>query len=254
MTKRPVILISPCLEPRGAEFDDESLSLSDCYSDAIFSTGGLPWVLPRIPSRELVVESLSRADGVLLTGGNDIQTKLHRPRIPAALRKRAGAPDPKRDVLELLLIEKTFALKKPMFAICRGHQILNVALGGTLLVDIASEKPEALKHNCSDKQDGWAHEISIAPGSLTRKIAGRSSLRVNSCHHQAVKAMANGLKAAATSADGIVEVMELDEGLRESQPFLLSVQFHPERLFRTEPAFERMFKAFIAACLADSKS
>jgi putative glutamine amidotransferase len=254
MTRRPVILISPCLDRAGEEFDDDSVSLSDCYSDAIFDAGGLPWILPRIPSRELALSSISRADGLLLTGGNDIEAALHRPRLPAKLRPKAGAPDLKRDLLELMLISEAFQARKPLLAICRGHQILNVALGGDLLIDIASERPGALKHNCSDLKDGWAHEINIAPGSLMRKIAGRRTLRVNSCHHQAVNRLAKSLRATATSSDGIIEAMEPAGELLESGLFLLAVQFHPERLCRAEPVFDRIFAAFVAACAAAAKS
>jgi putative glutamine amidotransferase len=253
MARSPRILVSPSLERRGAEFDDESSSLSDCYALAIHNAGGIPLILPRIPSKSLVEEAMTEADGLVLTGGDDIQSALHRPRLSPELRRKAGEADAKRDAMELLLVDAAFSLRKPLLAICRGHQLLNVALGGTLLVDIESERPRALRHNCSGQKDGFAHEILIEPGSLMAEIAGATTLQVNSCHHQAVKRLSPGLKATAVSADGIIEVIELGDELRAAHPFVLSVQFHPERLTNVDPAFARVFQAFISACAGAPK-
>ncbi len=254
MARRPIILITPSNEAAGAEFGDESVSLSNCYPDAIHEAGGVPLILPRIPSPELISEALSKADGLVLTGGDDIQCSLHRPRLRAALREKGGETDPKRDLMELLLINEALAVKMPLLAICRGHQLLNVALGGTLFVDIASERPGAMRHNCSDQKDAWVHEVSILPGSLMAQIVGDVSLRVNSCHHQAVKSISPALQATASSPDGIIEAMELKPAVGKAHPFALAVQFHPERMFRVEPAFYRMFKLFVEACLPAKNS
>src|SRR5438105_4394609 len=129
MKKAPLILISPSSQNRGAEFSDASLSLSNRYPEAILAGGGLPWVMPCVPLPELAAESVRRCDGVLLTGGNDVQPKLYGPELSAQLKKTIGPADPERDSLELLLINEVFRQRKPLLAICRGQQILNVALG-----------------------------------------------------------------------------------------------------------------------------
>ena len=134
MKKPPLILISPSTQNRGAEFSDASISLSNRYLEAIIAGGGLPWVMPCVPLLDLAAESVRRCDGVVLTGGNDVQPKLYGSKLSPQLEKTIGPADPERDLLELLLIDEVFRQRKPLLAICRGQQILNVALGGTLLV------------------------------------------------------------------------------------------------------------------------
>src|SRR3970040_1983183 len=134
MESAPLILISPSTQRHGAEFYDYSLSLSDAYPRAIGAAGGIPWVLPCTPSPQLLAESVRRCGGVLLTGGDDVQPQLYTSRLAARLKKTVTPPDAQRDLTEWLLIQEVFKQRKPLFGICRGHQILNVALGGTLVV------------------------------------------------------------------------------------------------------------------------
>jgi putative glutamine amidotransferase len=124
--------------------------------------------------------------------------------------------------------------------------MLNVALGGTLLVDIPSQRPESLNHGRMDKKAEPVHEVTIDPGSLLGKLTKRKTLGVNSTHHQAIDKLAPSLRMVATATDGIIEAVELKNAAR--RPFLLGVQFHPERLFDSNGVFLRLFKQFVQAC------
>jgi putative glutamine amidotransferase len=252
MKQRPVILVTPSTEHKGAEFADASISLSNRYTDAVIAAGGLPQVFPATTSKSVIEEAVRRCDGVLMTGGDDIDPKLYAPDLPEALAKTVGPLEPERDVWEKDLIAEVFRQQKPLFGICRGHQMLNVALGGTLLVDIRSQRPDALNHHRMDRKMEPVHEVTITPESLLGKITGRQALAVNSTHHQAVGALAPPLRAVAESADGIVEALELKEPGR--QPFLLTVQFHPERLIDGNGVFLQLFRSFVEACVRRQKS
>ena len=140
----------------------------------------------------------------------------------------------------------------PVLAICRGHQLLNVALGGTLVLDIRSQLPGALEHRRTDKRSEVVHEVRLTPDSLLAKITTRQQLGVNSTHHQAVGRVAPPLRVVAASQDGIIEGVELKPGVAPWMPFLLSVQFHPERLVDRYPEHRRIFRAFARACLRQS--
>jgi putative glutamine amidotransferase len=256
MTQRPLILISPDVEEKGKEFKDPSISLSGHYQQAVLAAGGLPLTMPVTISREVVAECVRRSDGVLLTGGDDVEPRLYAERLPAGLRRKvAVTPDGgERDLRELLLIDEVFRQAKPLLAICRGHQILNVALGGTLVADLGSQVPGAANHRRFDQRNGTVHEARLTEESLLAKITGRQRLRVNSTHHQAVGRVAAPLKVTAVSSDGIIEGLELKPDAGCGLPFLLSVQFHPERLVDRHPEHRAIFRAFTQACALSRES
>ncbi len=248
MPKSPLILIGPSSEQRGAEFYDYSISLSHAYLDAIIRGGGIPAVISCSSDRAVIAESVARADGVLLTGGDDVQPSLYRADLPANLKKTLGRHDPRRDLAELLLIEEVFRQRKPLLAICRGMQLLNVAFGGTLFVDIQTEVPGAIRHNRTDRKDQLVHQLLLAPGSILAGVFGREKINVNSSHHQAAHKLGKPFRAAAVSPDGIVEALELKLADSRMLPYLLAVQFHPERLLERCPEFVKLFAHFTAAC------
>jgi putative glutamine amidotransferase len=248
MRNAPLILISPGTERRGAEFADTSMSLSNRYGSAVVAVGGIPWVLPCSGDEGVVVEAVRRCAGVLLSGGDDIQPEIYLDAVSAPLRRTVKVVDPVRDFHELLLIREVFRQRKPLLAICRGHQLLNIALGGTLLVDIARQRPGAIKHDCLDRKDQPVHKAALTPDSLLAKITGERVLAVNSTHHQAVDRVAVPLRATATGPDGIVESLELAGSERGMVPYLLAVQFHPERLYERHPEFLGVFRSLILAC------
>jgi putative glutamine amidotransferase len=256
MFKRQLILISPDIEAKGKEFGDLSSSLSGCYERALLEAGALPLTLPATISRDALAECVHRSDGVLLTGGDDVDPRLYAERLPARARRTVGiTPDGgARDFRELLLLDEVFRQRKPLLAICRGHQLLNVALGGALVADISTQMPGALNHRRLDKRNETVHEVYLTPGSLLAKITGKAKLAVNSTHHQAVGRVAEPLQAVAVSRDGIVEGLELKAGAVGCLPFLLSVQFHPERLTGRYAEHRAIFTRFTRACARNRKN
>ncbi|MCC6822000.1 MAG: gamma-glutamyl-gamma-aminobutyrate hydrolase family protein [Verrucomicrobia subdivision 3 bacterium] len=250
MCKRPLILVSAGIESKGSEFSDPSLSLSLAYERALLGAGMIPLVMPTTAPQEVIAECVRRADGVLFTGGEDVNPALYAKRIPARLRRTVTlTPDEGvRDLREVFLVAEVFRQRKPLLAICRGQQVLNVALGGTLVVDIGRQIPGALNHRRSDRRARKVHEVSLTPGALLAKITGKRVLGVNSTHHQAVDQPAGVLTVAARSADGVIEALELTAEATRLLPFLLSVQFHPERLVDRHPEHQAIFAAFAQAC------
>jgi putative glutamine amidotransferase len=212
--------------------------------------GGLPLTMPATVSRECIAECVRRADGVLLTGGDDVDPRLYGDGLPPKVRRTVGVTvdGGHRDLRELLLIDEVFRLHKPLLAICRGQQVLNVALGGTLIADIPLQEPKALNHRRTDKRSEIVHEVRLTPGSILAKITAGQTLGVNSTHHQAVGRVAPPLQVSAVCHDGIIEGLELKPGAAHCLPFLLSVQFHPERLVDRYPRHQAIFGAFVQAC------
>jgi putative glutamine amidotransferase len=256
MAKPPLILVTPDIERRGVEFNDLSVSLSVKYENAVLQAGGVPVTAPATTDRAPLAESVRRVDGILLTGGNDINPDLYAERLPRAVRKTVNpTPDNgRRDLRELILIDEIFRQRKPLLAICRGHQLLNVAFGGGLITDIPRQFPGAINHRRTDKACELVHEAALTDGSLLANIAGARVLGVNSSHHQAVLQPAEPFQATARSRDGIIEAMELKPEAARTLPFFLSVQFHPERLASRYAKHRAIFERFIRACARKRKS
>jgi putative glutamine amidotransferase len=252
MKPLPLILVSPDVESKGKEFGDQSISLSGNYQRALEDAGAVALTMPVTTSRALVAECIRRCDGVLLTGGDDVDPRLYGNGLPTRVRRTVSTtPDGgARDFREMLVIDEVFRQRKPLLAICRGQQILNVALGGTLVADIPSQVRRPLRHRRMDKRSEKVHEARLTPGSLLAKITSSQKLGVNSTHHQAVGRVAAPLQAVAVSLDGVIEALELKPDAARCLPFLLSVQFHPERLADRYPEHRAIFHAFTWACVA----
>jgi putative glutamine amidotransferase len=256
MTKPPpLVLVSPCIEAKGEEFGDMSISLSETYQMALMGAGAIPLAMPATASRKVIAECVRRVDGVLLTGGDDVEPSLYAERVPSKLKRTVTVtPDGgARDLREITLVDEVFRQHKPLLAICRGHQVLNVALGGSLVLDIPSQIKRALRHRRQDKKSDIVHDVHLTPDSLLAKISGKRTLGVNSTHHQAVERPAEPLVVTGQSSDGVVEAMQLKPNLAHLLPFLLSVQFHPERLVDRYPAHRAIFSAFTRACVANRR-
>src|SRR5579862_8133999 len=210
MSRPPLILISPDIESKGKEHGDRSISLSARYLEALTGVGALPLAMPATISRPVIAECVRRSDGVLLTGGDDIDPCIYGAKLAKQVRRTVNiTPDSgERDLRELLLVDEVFRQSKPLLAICRGHQILNVALGGTLVADIPSQRPGSVVHGRNLQRNEVVHDVRLTPGSLLAKIAGGLKLGVNSTHHQAVGRVASSLRVTAASKDGIVEGLE----------------------------------------------
>jgi putative glutamine amidotransferase len=256
MARMPLILVSPSIEKKGVEFHDLSVSLSIKYEKAVLQAGGIPVAVPTTTDPRTLAETVRRVDGVLLTGGDDINPDLYTRHLPPAVRQTVEqTPDGGgRDLRELMLVDETFRQRKPLLAICRGHQLLNIALGGRLVADIRRQVPGALNHQRMDKKDELVHEVALTSGSLLARIVRKRILGVNSSHHQAVLQPAEPLTAVARAHDGIVEAMELKLDASPRMPFLLSVQFHPERLTERYAEHRAIFSRFVRACVPRAKT
>ena len=256
MSRPPLILVSPNIERKGDEFGDLSTSLSETYQKALMNADSLPMAMPATVSPELVAACVKASDGVLLTGGEDVAPKIYGPDLPRRLKRTVTVtPDGgHRDLREMLLVNEAFRQRKPLLAICRGHQVVNVALGGSLIADIRMQLPSALVHRRMDKRSQVVHEVRLTEDSLLAKIAGRQTLGVNSTHHQAVARVAPPLSVTACSPDGVIEGLELKPEAAGLLPFLLTVQFHPERLADRHPEHQAIFCAFARACVLNRKS
>ncbi len=250
MGRPPLILISPGIEKRGFEFSDLSVSLAVRYEAAILAAGGIPLIAPVTTDRALLAEAVRRTDGVMLTGGDDIDPALYDLNLSIKIRQTIEVtPDNGgRDERELALIQEVFRQRKPLLAICRGHQLLNIACGGGLVADLPQQFPSAVNHRQMDRAFELVHQVALTPGSLVAKICGKRDLGVNSTHHQGVAQAAEPFVATGRSLDGLVEVMELRPELAVRHPFLLSVQFHPERLVQKSGRYRAIFQKFVMAC------
>src|ERR1700734_2652908 len=164
MPRLPLILVTPSSEKKGVEFHDTSSSLSFRYEQAVLGGGGIPVIAPMATDPRVLAEAVRRADGVLLTGGDDINPELYTDKLPRAVRKKVRPPpdDGARDLRELILIDEIFRQRKPLLAICRGFQMMNVAFGRPLIADIPLQLPGALNHKGRDKAgEALTHEVAL---------------------------------------------------------------------------------------------
>ena len=207
------------------------------YPRAIEDQGGIPRPLyPDIPSSEF-----TDIDGLLLTGGPDIDPVHYN-----ETEHETADVDRDRDKLELRVFEWAMEKDIPVFGVCRGIQVMNVVIGGSLYQDIPSQFTDHLKHKrMEDTDDSW-HHIKIQPDSLLNQITKEDTAEVNSRHHQALKVIGDGFVVTAQSEDGIIEAIE-----DKSKKFMLGVQYHPERMFEgsdLKAHAAKLFTAFIDAC------
>ncbi len=208
------------------------------YLEAVAGAGGLPVILPLSLGDEDLREVYARLDGVLLPGGGDIEPAL----FQAVPHPKTNGIDPDRDRLEIDLARRAAADHKPLFGICRGIQVFNVALGGTLYQDITDERGTGLAHMCLSSQfpaNHHAHGVKVEEETLLARVLGQPLVQVNSRHHQSVKDVAPGLEIAARAPDGVIEAIELPE-----HPFALGVQWHPENL-QAQPEMKALFVKFV---------
>lgn len=239
---KPVIAITPEAITLKSRMDGRGSFCGVSYSEAIELAGGIPLILPLTRERKVLDHFLKSSDGLLLSGGGDVGAKWYAPKMSKTLRATLGGVDEVRDEMEIYLLRAAAKDDKPVFGICRGIQVMNVAFGGTLIPDIPTCKPDARGHR-NPKPDALAHKVEWIQVARLARAMGCGCAAVNTSHHQAVDKIAPGFDVVARSPDGIVEAME-----KHDARFFCGVQFHPERLVRKAPEFLRLFKALLVAC------
>jgi putative glutamine amidotransferase len=185
------------------------------------------------------LNELSQSDGLLLTGGEDVFPGYYGKTEDTA---RCTEMNRHRDSLDMELIRKALEMKIPVMAVCRGHQILNVCLGGTLIIDIPADVSEPITHQCDDYLHCF-HDVQVLPGTVLAKITGARQAEVTTNHHQAIEKLAPPLRATAFSADHLTEAVEWKEP--DGKPFLIGVQWHPERMDEDNPLSGKIACSFI---------
>ena len=212
--------------------------LMQSYVNAVMQAGGLPVLIPSLMAEEGWDEVYARLDGILFSGGGDIGLDYS----PGASHPRIDDVDPARDSIELKMVQAAASDGKPFLGICRGCQVMNVALGGTLYTHIPDQLPNALDHSYpGNMRTVLVHEIKIEEGTRIAEIFGEPIIKVNSLHHQGLKDIPSSLRIAGHAPDGLVEAIELPE-----HPFGLAVQWHPEWLTDQEPT-RNLFRNFVQA-------
>jgi putative glutamine amidotransferase len=205
------------------------------YMQRIIDAGGVPLLLPITTDEAVLRRAYELLDGLCLTGGYDI-----------------GHSEP-QDFTDRTMLHWALADRLPMLTICRGMQLLNLERGGTIYDDIATEVPGSIDHESSSKKqniEDLSHALRIEPGSKLGAILGTESIGANAHHHQAVNKLGEGVTPTAWAQDDIIEGLELPD-----YPFVVGVQLHPESLARTEPRWQKLFDAFVAAATkADAKN
>jgi len=242
--KRPLIGITPDVttaRTSSRKRGEPTLLLIERYARAIAGAGGIPLILVPASSRRATRETAKFLDGILVTGGN---FDIHPSRYGEASREDLlGEVKEDRTEFELELISWALERDLPLLGVCGGEQAINVALGGSLYQDIATQIPRASEHQKGAWKERGGHPVRIHDGTKLREIVGRDTVEVNTTHHQAVKKLGQGLTVNATAEDGVIEGIE-----SKDHSFILGVQWHPEFLTHKDPFQRKIFAAFIAAC------
>lgn len=211
--------------------------LNSAYIAALECAGLVPLIVPPLADPSGSLSILAAVDGLVLTGGEDVDATIYGQNRHA----KNGDPNMVRDATEIALVHAARELRKPVLAICRGPQILNVALGGTLIQDIPSQVPGSLEHNARRDRAARVHEVRVVPGSIIARAMGETLLTVNSLHHQSVGEVAPGLRVTAVAPDGVIEGVES----RSAGWWVMAVQWHPEEMNDSPEPWDRgLFRAF----------
>ena len=230
----PIICLTPSVS------DERDTTVNATYIHALVQAGALPYPLPLLEDDTLLQRVVDMCDGFVFSGGGDVNPH----RYGEEIKPTCGSITEPRDDLELRLFQKAFAAGKPMIGICRGAQVLNVALGGTLHQDIPTEIKTDIAHRQGEPKFAMSHEVRVlADTPLHALTGGVERIHVNSFHHQSVKVLAPGLVPMAYADDGVLEAAYLDDAR-----YLRIYQWHPERLVDFCPHSRAIFGEFITAC------
>ena len=218
--------------------DDQRINVHGAYGRSVELSGGVPLALPYIESEEIIDAFIDLCDGFLFTGGADVAPSYY----GEEKKDTCGETEPNRDKLEMAVLSRALESGKPIMGICRGLQIINVAMGGKLYQDIPTEFETEIHHQQTEGDNDPSHTIIIENGSPLESIIGKREMTGNSFHHQGIKSLAEGLKVSAVAADGMIEAVYAPD-----KRYLRAYQWHAERLYRFEDN-KALFDDFINAC------
>ncbi len=235
----PIIGVTSNYTPPKENEPFGSISIGESYIQAVLKAGGLPVIIPVGLSKEDTQALFARLDGILFTGGADVDPQ----RFHGLPHPRVYGIDELRDSLEIQLVQMAAEKGKPFLGICRGIQVINVALGGSLFTDIGDQFAHSLRHDCYPDipRNYLAHGVMLLSDSRLAHILGGDRFEVNSLHHQGLERLAPGLRPVAYAPDRLVEAVELP-----GHPFGLGVQWHPEWLQEHVPQ-QQLFQALVQA-------
>jgi len=220
------------------ELETNRFYLARFYSEAVEAAGGLPVHVPLIPDADYIKAVMANFDGLLLPGSDSDIDPQRYGREP---HPRLGNVHPEKDATDLMVLAEAEDRAMPVFAICFGLQSLNVSRGGTLIQDVGSQHPNAIKHEQGAPRDRTSHRVKVLEGSMLGQLAGSDSVPVNSHHHQAVETLGRELVATAWALDGLIEAAEDPRGDR----WVMGVQWHPELAWEKDPLSLSLFNRFI---------
>ena len=230
---KPIIGITPEIA------EDGKVSLNYAYTHAIEAAGGIPLVLPCTEDEALLDRLAALCQGFCFSGGEDIEPA----RYGEEKHPKCGEQALRRDAFDFAMFRKALATGKPILGICRGGQLINVALGGTLWQDLPSQFPSEIHHVQKEEKFATSHSVAVLPGTPLAAITGKSRITANSFHHQAAHKLGEGLQIMAQADDGVVEAMYLP-----GHRFLWALQWHPERICDIDADARALFSCFIDAC------
>lgn len=236
--------MKPIIAILGPIDDDKGVNLLITYSKAIENAGGVPIVLPYTENEETLDSYVEMADGILFSGGCDVEPK----RFGEETKESCGVIQKNRDALEFAVFKRAFEKKKPIMGICRGAQVINVALGGSLYQDIPTEIPSDIPHRQSQPRTEPSHEVKILSDTPLMELIGKERMTANSFHHQAIKALGDGLEVMALADDGIIEAV-----YHTGDSYVIAYQWHPERLYTIDEDNMILFTDFIKAATEESE-
>ena len=236
MSQMPLIGVVPLVD-----HGRESLGMLPGYVDAVSEAGGVPVMLPLTDDPAVIARALDAVDGLVVTGGQDVDPARYGEGDPAA-RALCGELCPARDAMEALLVPAAVERDLPLLGICRGIQALNVALGGALWQDLPAQHPSSVEHHGQPPYHEPVHVAEVLPGTPLAAVVGEGPLPVNSYHHQALRDVAPGLEVMARAADGVVEAV-----WRPASRFCWAVQWHPEFMHEVDEPSRKIFSALAGA-------
>ncbi|ASN04586.1 gamma-glutamyl-gamma-aminobutyrate hydrolase family protein [Virgibacillus necropolis] len=223
------------------DINEEEYMVASENVNGIVQAGGVPIMLPNLVDEATITQIANSIDGLYATGGGDIDPTL----FGEEPHPNLGIIIPSRDIFEVLLMKKMLEMGKPILAICRGCQILNIAVGGDMYQDIYAQiDRDLIQHNQKAPKGHGSHYVTVSEGSLLYQLTGVDTLKVNTMHHQANRKVINPFVVSGKANDGIIEAIE-----SSSHGFVLGLQWHPEKMATTgDEASLKIFKGFVEAC------